>query len=81
MFAFMTGDSFTLTVSGGSSTGAVTWEIVSGPAKVDGNGRVAVTGTGEIQIKVVKAADGDYNQVEATTTLNAITRPTPLPAK
>ena len=30
---------------------------------------------------MVKAADGDYNQVEATITLNAITRPTPLPAK
>ena len=71
------GDSFTLTVSGGSGTGAVTWEIISGPATVDTNGKVTATGTGEIQIKAVKAADTDYTQTEATITLNAVTRPTP----
>lgn len=72
------GDSFTLTLSGGSGTGAVTWEIVSGPAKVDATtGKVTVTGTGEIKIKVVKAADTDYTQAEVTITLNATTRPTP----
>ena len=71
------GDSFTLGTSGGSSTGAITWEIVSGPAAVDGSGKVTVTGTGEIQIKAVKAADTDYTQAEATITLNAVTRPTP----
>ncbi len=75
------GDSFTLTVSGGSGTGAVTWEIISGPATVDTNGKVTATGTGEIQIKAVKAADTDYTQAEATITLNAVARPTPPPTK
>ena len=75
------GDSFTLTVSGGSGTGAITWEIVSGPATVDTNGKVTATGTGEIQIKAVKAADTDYTQAEATITLNAVARPTPPPTK
>lgn len=71
------GDSFTLTLSGGSGTGAVTWEIVSGPATVDATGKVTVTGTGEIQIKAVKAEDTDYTQAEATITLNAAARPSP----
>lgn len=70
-----TGDSFTLTLSGGSGTGAVTWEVVSGPATVDASGKVTVTGTGEIQIKAVKAADTDYTQAEATITLDAAARP------
>ena len=51
------GDTFTLTTTGGSGTGTVTWEIISGPATVDANGKVTVTGIGEIQIKAIKAAD------------------------
>ena len=42
---------------------------------MDANGKVTVTGTGEIQIKAVKAADTDYTQAEATITLNAVARP------
>jgi len=69
------GDTFTLTTTGGSGTGTVTWKIISGPATVDANGKVTVTGTGEIQIKAVKAADADYNEATATLSLTATTKP------
>ena len=69
------GDSFTLTTTGGSGTGTVTWEIISGPATVDANGKVTVTGIGEIQIKAVKAADTEYAQSETTIALTAVKKP------
>lgn len=69
------GDTFTLMPSGGSGTGTVTWEIISGPATVDANGKVTVTGIGEIQIKATKAADADYNEATATLSLTARTKP------
>lgn len=69
------GDTFTLTTTGGSGTGTVTWEIISGPATVDANGKVTVTGIGEIQIKAIKAADADYNEATATLSLTATPKP------
>ena len=69
------GDTFTLTTTGGSGTGTVTWEIISGPATVDANGKVTVTGIGEIQIKAVKAADTEYAQSETTISLTAVKKP------
>ena len=69
------GDTLTLMLSGGSGTGTVTWEIISGPATVDVNGKVTVTGIGEIQIKATKAADADYNEATATLSLTARTKP------
>ena len=69
------GDTFTLTTTGGSGTGTVTWEIISGPATVDANGKVTVTGIGEIQIKAIKAADTEYAQSETTIALTAVKKP------
>ena len=69
------GDTFTLTTTGGSGTGTVTWEIISGPATVDANGKVTVTGIGEIQIKAIKAADTEYAQSETTISLTAVKKP------
>ena len=69
------GDTFTLMLSGGSGTGTVTWEIISGPATVDANGKVTVTGIGEIQIKAIKAADTEYAQSETTISLTAVKKP------
>ena len=69
------GDTFTLTTTGGSGTGTVTWKIVSGPATVDANGKVTVTGTGSIEVKATKAADADYNEATATLSLTATTKP------
>ena len=69
------GDTFTLMLSGGSGTGTVTWKIISGPATVDANGKVTVTGTGSIEVKATKAADADYNEATATLSLTATTKP------
>ena len=69
------GDTFTLTTTGGSGTGTVTWKIISGPATVDANGKVTVTGTGSIEVKATKAADADYNEATATLSLTATTKP------
>ena len=69
------GDTFTLMTTGGSGTGTVTWEIISGPATVDANGKVTVTGTGSIEVKATKAADADYNEATATLSLTATTKP------
>ena len=69
------GDTFTLTTTGGSGTGTVTWEIISGPATVDANGKVTVTGPGSIEVKATKAADADYNEATATLSLTATTKP------
>ena len=69
------GSNFTLQTSGGSGTGAVTWSVVSGPATVDANGSVTVTGTGDFHIKAVKAADVEYNQAETVITLTATKKP------
>lgn len=64
-----------MTTTGGSGTGTVTWEIISGPATVDANGKVTVTGIGEIQIKATKAADTEYAQSEKTIALTAVEKP------
>ena len=69
------GDTFTLMTTGGSGTGTVTWKIISGPATVDANGKVTVTGTGSIEVKATKAADADYNEATATLSLTATTKP------
>ena len=74
-YTIAVGEKLTLTVTGGSGTGTVTWEIISGPATVDANGKVTVTGIGEIQIKAVKAADTEYAQSETTIALTAVKKP------
>ena len=71
------GDSFTLAAEGGSGTGWITWSVVSGPAEIDQNGTVTVTGTGEITVKVVKAGDTEYEQTECSVTFTAVKKPSP----
>ena len=66
------GDQFTLTASGGSGTGALSWEVVSGPAEIDAStGAVRVTGEGEIKIRVTKAADATHSATSAEITFTA----------
>ncbi len=55
------GDTFTLATTGGSGTGALTWEVTNGnSATVDANGAVIIIGVGETTITAKKAADGNY---------------------
>ena len=66
------GDTFQLTATGGTGDGAVTWEV-SGPATVDANGNVTVTGAGEIVIQATKTVDG-YHDATAQITFTASNR-------
>ena len=69
------GDQFTLTASGDSGEGALTWKVVSGPAEIDEKtGAVRVTGEGEIVIRATKEADATHNatSTEITFTANEI---------
>ena len=77
------GDNFTLTASGGTGNGKVTWSVVTdeaaaGQATVttdaNGSGVVQVTGNGPIKIRATKDADGDYNEVYDVITFTAYTR-------
>ncbi len=68
------GDSFQLTVSGGSANGAVTWNA-AGPATVDADGNVTITGVGEVTITAEKAADTNYDPVQAQLTFTAVPKP------
>ena len=69
------GDAFTLTTSGGSSTGGLTWVAVGGNASVDENGNVKITGVGEVTISVVKAGDTNYEQTSTQWTFTAAPKP------
>ena len=68
------GDSFQLTVSGGSGNGEVTWKA-TGPASVDTDGKVTITGVGEVTIAVEKAADTNYLAAETQWIFTAAPRP------
>ena len=66
------GDQFTLTASGGTGEGALTWQVVSGPAEIDAStGAVRVTGEGEIKIRVTKAKDATHSATSAEITFTA----------
>lgn len=65
------GEPFTLTVTGGSGTGALTYAVTSGDSvSVDADGNVTIHKPGESVITVTKAADDNYNQTTATVTIN-----------
>ena len=66
------GDQFTLTASGGTGEGVLTWQVVSGPAEIDAStGAVRVTGEGEIKICVTKAKDATHSATSAEITFTA----------
>ncbi|SBW07687.1 Peptidoglycan-binding lysin domain protein (modular protein) [uncultured Eubacteriales bacterium] len=51
-------------ISGGSGTGSVSYAVTSGPGEISGT-TLTPTGTGEVNITVIKAADDDYNAKNA----------------
>ena len=66
------GDQFTLTASGGTGEGVLSWEVVSGPAEIDAStGAVRVNGEGEIKICVTKAKDATHSATSAEITFTA----------
>ena len=61
---------FTLTVSGGSGTGAVSYAVAGESVVYDEtNGTFTVVKTGESTIIITKAADEDYNEATAVLTI------------
>lgn len=71
------GDSFTLKTEGGSGSGEVIWSVVSGNATIDENGTISVIGAGEVKVKVIKTADTEYTEAEATVIFHVIKKDTP----
>jgi hypothetical protein len=55
--------SFQLTTIGGSGNGAVTFELVYGPATVTPDGVVTITGAGNIVVRATKAGDTNYDPI------------------
>ena len=52
---------FTVTATGGQGSGAVSYEIASGPATVNSStGLVAITGAGDIGIRAFRSGDFNY---------------------
>ena len=69
------GDTFTLTTSGGSSSGEVTWGA-TGPATVDAaTGAVVITGVGEVTITATNPGDQNYLPVSDQWTFTAAPKP------
>ena len=74
------GDTFTLSVRGGSGSGTVTWSSNNtAVADVDSNGLVTIKGTGSATIKAKRTGDLNYDTQEAAYPLNALKKPvTPI---
>ena len=63
------GDSdFTLTASGGQSTGGVSFSVPfgNGVLTVSADGAVKITGAGSVKVTATKAGDNSYNEATAT---------------
>lgn len=60
---------FQLGTTGGTGTGAVSYEIISGPATVTSGGLVTLTGGGGIIVRATKASDANYNVINTDLTI------------
>ncbi|MDE6994814.1 MAG: Ig-like domain-containing protein, partial [Lachnospiraceae bacterium] len=79
------GDTFTLSTSGGSGDGLVTWEIIAvdgaAVATVDQGGQVTIVGDGKATVKATKSGEDpdtgvvNYEDATATWTLTARKKP------
>ena len=66
------GTTNTLSVSGGSGTGAVSYTVLSGPGLiVDGTKLTATNGSGTISIRATKAQDDVYYEASVTASVEA----------
>ena len=71
------GQAFTLSVSGGSGEGPLSWQLDSGDCAVVNaeTGDVYITGTGDFSVSVTKAGQGVYDDVSASVSFTALKRP------
>ena len=77
------GQAFTLSVSGGSGDGPLSWQLSSGDCAVVNSqtGDVYITGTGDFSVTVTKAGNGVYDDVSASASFTALKRPLYLEAQ
>ncbi len=68
------GDTLSLSATGGSGSGAVSW-TVTGPVTDQGSGQFKITGSGMVTIKATKAASTGYEAVSDTWTFLASPKP------
>ena len=72
------GDSFSLSTSGGSGTGAVQWSC-TGAASIDQNGLVKTNTSGAATVTATKQADSNYGAVSVTWSFSVEKKPvTPI---
>ncbi len=63
--------SFTLSTTGGSGTGIVTYSILDGQsATVTSDGIVSILSQGEFTVRAIKAADSEYEETEAVLSIS-----------
>lgn len=72
------GGSSTLSTSGGSGTGAVTYTLISGPCSVSGN-MLFGTGVGSCSVTATKAGDGTYASLTTSAVTISVTSSTLVP--
>jgi len=64
-------ENFFLTTTGGSGSGEISFEIITGNAIVDPiTGEIEITGAGDIIVQATKAEDDDYQQAQAKMTIS-----------
>jgi len=69
---------FQLTTDGGSGTGSITFELVSGTAgTVSETGWVEILGAGSISVKAIKAGDETFDTMESTPLVITIGKASP----
>ena len=73
------GEKLTLTTTGGSGTGAVTYTVTNGTgeATIDSNGVLTPVRIGSVTVTATKAGDSEYNAVTSSPVEITITRATP----
>jgi hypothetical protein len=64
--AIKVNETATLSVTGGSGTGAVSYNLVSGPCSLSGNTLSTLGGAGDCRVTATKAADDGYASVTAS---------------
>jgi hypothetical protein len=63
---------YTLSISGGSGTGTISYSVTGNAVSADENGKVTVLSLGHAIITAVKAGDSNYNEIQETLEINVV---------
>ncbi|NDG86776.1 MAG: hypothetical protein EBY15_02370 [Gammaproteobacteria bacterium] len=73
------GGTATLTATGGSGSGTVFYEVLSGPCTLNGNSLIG-RGPGSCVVRATKAQSNGYAETTSNSVVESVTAPTPTPA-